>query len=137
MVPFVDSDARRGLGLPFLKHHSLQPLSTLLYALEQTDFGCSAANERRSSMGSKVANSGGGCDYATGEHYFEFHRRIIVSKAVYDEITALLQTKDYDKATIALKKVAPANAHNTIDLFLTELAIDNPKPVPGPKNKSK
>lgn len=72
-------------------------------------------------MGVKVTNSTGGLDFATNEHYFEFHRRIVVPGKDWNDIMALLESKDYQKARKALKAVAPQNAHAMIDLALKEL----------------
>lgn len=69
-------------------------------------------------MGKSVNNSGGGVDYATGEYYFEFHRRLVVSREDFDRISQLFEAGQNSEAGEALKSISPENAHSIIDACL-------------------
>jgi len=73
-------------------------------------------------MGSQVYNVVAGKDFAIGKHFVELHRRIILPSAIRNEVEALLDTKEFEKAGKVLKAAVPQkDLHAVIDVFLQGL----------------
>jgi hypothetical protein len=72
-------------------------------------------------MGVREDNIGHGHDFATGEDYFEFHRRIVLPKDVVDKVAGLLSIGDIDQAKQLLIDRSPGNAQNLISACLEGL----------------
>lgn len=79
-------------------------------------------------MGRRVTNGSPIPDIATGEYCFEIHRRIPLSKAVFDQLNMIFsklvapfEAKIIDEAKQLLSANAPENAQALIEVFFEGL----------------